>query len=471
MNPGITKQSKRSRAFALVGDLALRGVSEERLAKLDPITRRQLREVTIVTLSIILLGVPFIVQYYLVGVPIMSGFVLFTMLCASVNLFMLRETLNPERTGLIGASLLFGLIAVSNWFSGGFYDPNFGWFYVGPILAAFIAGPKAGWRFTSAVLLFTLGFWLLEFFEMAPENQIPVDEHAAQSLANRISAILTIGVSLGALRSRHNFILDRLKGSNDKLRMEVTRREQLQLEAQRAQREAELANNAKNRFLANLSHELRTPLNAIIGYTEIIQEDWGEDNEELEADAERVIESARHLFSLIESVLDLTNLETGRLEPNNVPFSPALLVEQLAAEFEQSAAAQKTTISVQAECTGWLESDEHLIKQILRGLLNNAVKFTTAGEIMLDVVCVDHGIVFSVQDTGIGMTEDDRELIFEQFTQADESYTREHGGLGLGLALCKKIAQLLDARIEVESQLGEGSTFRLYVPLKREDSA
>lgn len=464
MEPGEAKISTRSRAFASVGDFALRGVSEEKLAGLDPLTRRQIREVTIVTLAIILVGVPFVVQYYLVGVPVMSGFVSFTILGGALNLLMLRQTLNPERAGLVGASLLFGLITVSNWFSGGFYDPNFGWFYVGPILAAFVAGPKAGWRFAVAVLLVTLGFWLLDVFGVAPENRIPADEHAAQSLANRISAILTIGVCLGALRSRHNFILDRLESSNDKLRQEVSRREQLQLEAQRAQREAELANDAKNRFLANLSHELRTPLNAIIGYTEIIQEDWGEDNEELEADAERVIESARHLFSLIESVLDLTNLETGRLTPTNVSFSPALLVERLAEEFEQPAMAQKNKLTVRSECTEWLESDEHLITQILRGILNNAVKFTTSGEVEVGVRCVEGVVVFSVSDTGIGMTGEDRERIFEQFTQADDSYTREHGGLGLGLALCKKIADLLGARIEVESQLGEGSMFSLHVP-------
>lgn len=448
--------------FETLGDLTLRG---QDTSSIDELTHRRIREVTVVILAVIVVGIPFVIQYYTLNVPIMSVFVSCTIFLGGMILLWLRRSKNPELAGLFGTIIMFMLVLTSNWCSGGFYDPNFGWLYVLPIIAALMINARMGLVFTVLVFLLTTGFWLLTYFGYEPPNLIPKTQHAAQSLANRLSAIVTIGIFLWALHSQRQFIEMRLVAMNEDLRKEAEKRSILQHKAELAQQEAEQANAVKDRFLANLSHELRTPLNAIIGYTEMIQEDYF-DNEMLVEDTEKVLSSAHNLYELINQVLELTNLEGGRVKPIYDSIELSTFIEKLVLDQTPIITKQNNTFQWQIKTTlSEVQSDERILRQILVGLLNNAGKFTTDGEVYLNVYKMESFLVFDVEDTGVGIEQEHILRIFELFTQADDTSTREYDGLGLGLALCHKLANVLQAQLEVESVVGQGSRFRLKIPV------
>lgn len=245
------------------------------------------------------------------------------------------------------------------------------------------------------------------------------------------------------------------------------------LEAEEAQRIAEEANEAKGQFLANMSHELRTPLNAIIGYAELIEEEF-EYPEEIEPDAvvtdvRRIRNSGSHLLALINDILDLSKIEAGKMESINEQIDLTALLEELENTLEPLAKANKNTLTLRDDTADLvLFTDCVRLRQILLNLLSNACKFTLDGEVALQVRedRAHDTILFEVRDTGIGMSEEKLQLIFEAFTQADNSTTRRYGGTGLGLSLSRHLANMLGGEIEVESEEGKGSTFTLSLPIQ-----
>ncbi|MEC9396976.1 MAG: ATP-binding protein, partial [Myxococcota bacterium] len=245
------------------------------------------------------------------------------------------------------------------------------------------------------------------------------------------------------------------------------------LEAEEAQRIAEEANEAKGQFLANMSHELRTPLNAIIGYAELIEEEF-EYPEEIEPDAvvtdvRRIRNSGSHLLALINDILDLSKIEAGKMESINEQIDLTALLEELENTLEPLAKANKNTLTLRDDTADLvLFTDCVRLRQILLNLLSNACKFTLDGEVALQVRKdrTHDTILFEVRDTGIGMSEEKLQLIFEAFTQADNSTTRRYGGTGLGLSLSRHLANMLGGEIEVESEEGKGSTFTLSLPIQ-----
>ncbi|MET1756355.1 ATP-binding protein [Novosphingobium sp. RD2P27] len=235
-----------------------------------------------------------------------------------------------------------------------------------------------------------------------------------------------------------------------------------------AKDEAEQATLAKSQFIANMSHELRTPLSAVIGYAEMLQEESAEmDPQEVQDDLTKITANARHLLDLINAVLDLSKLEAGRDE---------LYIERVDADALVQTVADTATALVQRnenrlvvdvpEPLGEIGSDLIKLRQCLFNLVSNAAKFTENGVITLAARRTADALVFSVADTGIGMTEEQLGKLFERFVQADSSVTRRYGGSGLGLALTRSFAELLGGRISVESTSGEGSVFTLEIPLE-----
>ncbi len=237
-----------------------------------------------------------------------------------------------------------------------------------------------------------------------------------------------------------------------------------------ARDKAEEANRAKSEFLANMSHELRTPLNAIIGYSELIREDAEADgNSSLVEDLDRIHTAGRHLLGLINDILDISKIEAGKIQLCPESFD----VREMIDEAVNTALNQieKNQNRFVLECDhdlGTITADRVKIRQILVNILGNAGKFTKSGIVSFRVSrsSTEWGkwLQFTVQDTGIGMTEDQVGKLFQPFTQADASTTRKFGGTGLGLAICKQFADMMGGRISVQSKIGSGSTFTLQVP-------
>lgn len=251
---------------------------------------------------------------------------------------------------------------------------------------------------------------------------------------------------------------------------DVTELKKGEEELAKARDEAIKANNAKSDFLASMSHELRTPLNAIIGYSELLLDEAEEEGQEgYVPDLKKIQAAGKHLLALINDVLDLSKIEAGKIDLYFETFDVRRMIDEIASTI--TPLAEKNRNRLVAHCAddiGDMHSDLTKIRQSLFNLLSNACKFTQAGTVTLEAARVagDGGdeIRFTVSDEGIGMTPEQVDKVFEAFTQAESSTTRNYGGTGLGLAITKNFCQLLDGDITVMSEPGKGSSFVIRLP-------
>lgn len=261
-----------------------------------------------------------------------------------------------------------------------------------------------------------------------------------------------------------------------------------QLETRTAEHAAELAlvrrqtldaGQATSIFLANMSHELRTPLNAIIGYSGILQDearDLGRDDFVLDL---QMIESAgKHLQAVLSDILALTKMESGQMDLDIDTFSIPKLIEEVVLMAQLMVNQNGNTLQLNYDDdVGVMRADETKVRQMLFNLLTNAAKFTEHGTITLTVErhaktnAPTEIVVFQVADTGIGIPPEKVELMFNAFTQADNSTTRKYGGAGLGLTICQNFCRMMDGRLSVESRFGEGSTFTVTLPAEITEAA
>lgn len=241
-----------------------------------------------------------------------------------------------------------------------------------------------------------------------------------------------------------------------------------------AHHETQEASRAKSEFLSNMSHELRTPLNAIIGYSELLLEvETERGDEESSQDLRNVLKASNHLMSLINNVLDLSKIEAGHIELYIEEFNITTMITDVVATVTPIMDAQRNTFHVEiADDVGKIKADIMRTRQIVLNLLSNAAKFSEEGTVNLHVkhkiISGKSWIVFTVKDTGIGISPEQQKKLFNDFIQADSSVTRRYGGTGLGLAISRRFSSMMGGEIRVESTLGEGSSFILQLPLTQD---
>jgi two-component system sensor histidine kinase BarA len=284
----------------------------------------------------------------------------------------------------------------------------------------------------------------------------------------QFGAFLEAGLFSLALmdKNRHKLELDVQQATND-LRNNIELVEEQNVRLDIARKDAITASNVKSQFLANMSHEIRTPLNAILGFSkELYNVDLSQDKQE---QVSIINAAANNLLGIVNDVLDFSKIEAGKLRINNHPFSPNEILEEMISVMAKSAHLKDLEFVFEASpLPEKLIGDSYRIKQILNNLLGNALKFTDSGHIGLAASGreLEHGIyelVLKIEDTGIGISREDRRKLFAAFSQVDDALSRSYQGTGLGLVICQELVKLMRGDLNLQSSPGQGSVFTVKI--------
>ncbi|QWD10166.1 hypothetical protein G6713_05555 [Polynucleobacter paneuropaeus] len=279
--------------------------------------------------------------------------------------------------------------------------------------------------------------------------------------------LIQISKAESALRESQKIIENQNLELDSKVRERTLELEKNQIRLQESNLLLENANRHKSEFLANMSHELRTPLNSIIGFSELLKEKiFGDINPKQTEYVKNIYNSGKHLLDLINDILDLSKIESGEVNVFREIFSLNKAIQSCVAIVSERVKKNKLKLHVYiSEGENLIYADERKIKQILLNLLTNAVKFTPeGGEIVVQAESTEAGIQVMVKDSGIGIDPKDQEKIFEEFKQVENHYTRKLEGTGLGLAVVKRLIDLQNGWLKLDSALGEGSSFTFFIP-------
>ena len=355
----------------------------------------------------------------------------------------------------------------------------------------------AGTALASAMLLAGMAYWLpgllLTWAVMVGSQLFAAPQVMAQTWLVPVLGfdlvLLALGMVLGQTtrQASHRAVAERMSrrelaqfkarmnDQGERLMAESDQRRDVEQALQEARAAADVANRAKTEFLATMSHEVRTPLNGILPILEMLRETRLDETQQDFLDT--AYNSSRHLLRIINDVLDFAKAESGKLELESIEIELRELIESVTELMGKSAEQRGLRLSykVADDVPRRVRGDSIRLRQVLSNLVSNAIKFTGQGEIRIDVhqrrsSRKEVELVFSVTDSGAGMSRDTQRRLFRAFSQADASTTRKHGGTGLGLVICKRLVELMGGRIGVKSQLGKGSTFWFVLPMRKSAS-
>ncbi len=369
-----------------------------------------------------------------------------------------------QLTALLLILNLMLLVNVSSVGYGGIHSPTMGANLLVILMAIVLVRPRAVLIVAGAILACMISVYVIDTSGLDEALPFPRTPNTPEmALMTHCAHLLGAGYFLAlAVRGLNQAI--------ERAQQEERRASALLSEARVARGVAEQASQAKTQFLANMSHELRTPLNAVIGYSEMLLEEEPESRAELES----IHKAGSDLLQIISDILDITKIESGRMALELSEFSVRELAEELARDVRPIAARRGNRLELELEPAldevFTVTADRPRVRQIVLNLLTNAAKFTERGLVTLKIrverAATPRALVFEVHDTGIGIEAPQLSRIFESFHQVDNSSTREYGGVGLGLALSRALAEMMSARVSAESVVGRGSVFRLQLPLE-----
>jgi signal transduction histidine kinase len=362
-------------------------------------------------------------------------------------------------TTTVNTGLFAGMLHVIyvSWISGGIYSPRMAWLTLIPLFAFYAVGRLAGLIWFVLVLMVMFMMSYVTWHGMLNDQQILGLEQVTSSFVT-YSVVTLLNLTVPYLYD--NLFLKAYSAS-------LKRNQELEAKQQ------ELARSALSRelFIATVSHELRTPMNAILGFNKLLSARVA-NNPEAQKILNHTQQSADHLLTVINDVLDYSQLQTGKL---NIYIEPFALRDTVLSAFDLFAQRVESmhlqyTCTIDDDVPHWVKTDRHRLMQILVNLLGNAIKFTHQGRVNLRVTRQPLCVHFAVRDTGIGITPDQQEQIFMPFGQAHEGIQSRYGGNGLGLSISQRLVQLMGGHIGFESRPDHGSSFWFTLPLVEVDA-
>lgn len=310
--------------------------------------------------------------------------------------------------------------------------------------------------FSGTLMLFCLGLWL--FFD--------------RTLTRRVARLVTASNNFadGKLSDRAALLgsdeLSQISIAFDRMAAKIQENTK---DLERSKKAAEVANRAKSEFLANMSHEIRTPMNAILGFSDLLQDMTADST--CQSYLEAIRSSGKTLMSLINDILDLSKIEAGKLQLSSEPINIRGLIQEIYQIFLVKAKEKgiELLVIVDSSLPETIAFDEVRLRQILFNLVGNAIKFTEKGYVKISVssellIKQEIQLILTIEDTGIGIAQEDQQRIFDVFTQSEGQSTRRYGGTGLGLTITRRLTEMLGGSIKLISELGKGSTFTCIFP-------
>ena len=343
-------------------------------------------------------------------------------------------------------------ITLASWFSQGILSPRINWLYLIPILMIYMVSRRAGWIWTGIVIALQLVMSALTYLDVLPNNT-PLNK------THEVYAFFVYFVTSSSLISLTLIY----QGFSNKAIAEIkVRNDELEVKRQ----ELQAISDIRDQFIASVSHELRTPMNAIMGFNDLLQSSQAANSKAMEV-LQLTQQSGEHLLTVINDVLDYSQFQSGKLGIHPEPFELRKTVAHAMDLFDNRIKSMRLVFQSQIDegLPAWVLADRHRLMQVLVNLLGNAIKFTQQGHVMLRVKQSNQSLVFEVEDTGIGISEDQQAKVFERFSQATVQTQAVYGGNGLGLAISKRLVELMGGEIGVKSQLGHGSVFWFIVPI------
>lgn len=343
-------------------------------------------------------------------------------------------------------------VAWAAWSSQGIFSPRINWLFLIPVLMFQMVSRKAGWLSAALVAILFLMLSYATFYQLLPSFTAFDNTHEIYGfIVYVVTAASLIGVSQ-AYQSFANESLQQIKNHN--------------IELEKKRQELQNILDARDQFIASVSHELRTPMNAILGFNELLREHQAH-NPKAQEILKLTHQSGEHLLTVINDVLDYSQFQSGKLNIHPEAFELNLILSGATGLFVNRLKSMRLAFEkyLDPALPAWILADRHRLTQVLVNLLGNAIKFTQRGHVRLSIKRDGNHILFEIEDTGIGISPDQLSKVFERFSQATQQTQQLYGGNGLGLAISKRLVELMGGRIGVKSELGVGSCFWFTLPL------